>query len=277
MTHILIKGAIEPPSRRSLLKSVVSASAAAVALQASPKASAQETRRTYVLIHGAWHGGWCWRRVADALEARGHRVFAPSLTGLADRSHLLERSVNLSTHIADVVNLVKWEDLTNVVLVGHSYGGLVISGAVESILAQVSALVFLDALVPNNGDSTASLVSPLVRDGIAATVRSGATTMKPVPAAVFKVNERDRAWVDAKCTPQPIACMTDAVLLTGAREKVPKKIYIRAVGYESPNLDAAGPGRVPKGDPTWRSLQLPCGHDAMIDMPEKLAEILLSA
>src|SRR6201985_2153222 len=86
---------------------------------------------TFVLVHGAWHGGWCWRRVADKLRAKGHRVSTPTLTGLADRSHLLSEKVNLTTHVTDVVNLLRWEELTDIVLCGHSYGGLVVTGAAD--------------------------------------------------------------------------------------------------------------------------------------------------
>ena len=91
--------------------------------------------KTFVLVHGAWHGGWCWRRVADLLEAKGHKVFAPTLTGLGERSHLMRAGINVSTHVTDIVNVLKWERLTDVVLCGHSYGGFVISGVAEQAAA----------------------------------------------------------------------------------------------------------------------------------------------
>src|SRR5436190_22734771 len=97
----------------------------------------------FVLVHGAWHGGWCWRRVADLLTADGHRVLTPTLTGLGERSHLLSPGISLDTHIADVVNVAKWERLDKIVLVGHSYGGIVISGVAEKISAAISSIVFL--------------------------------------------------------------------------------------------------------------------------------------
>src|SRR4029079_1069785 len=99
-------------------------------------------RNTFVLVHGAWHGGWCWRRVADLLEAKGHKVFTPTLTGLGERSHLLRAGINVSTPITDVVNLLKWEGLSNVVLCGHSYGGLVVSGVAEQAAAAIGSIVF---------------------------------------------------------------------------------------------------------------------------------------
>src|ERR1035441_10113729 len=104
--------------------------------------------KTFVLVHGAWHGGWCWRRVADLLTAKGHKVFTPTLTGLGERSHLMSPTIDLTTHITDIANVIMWERLGNVVLCGHSYGGLVISGVVERIRKAIEAMVFLDAFVP---------------------------------------------------------------------------------------------------------------------------------
>src|ERR1044071_8621006 len=109
--------------------------------------------KTFVLVHGAWHGGWCWRRVSDILEKRGHKVFTPTLTGLGERSHLLRAGVNVSTHVTDIVNVLKWERLSDVVLCGHSYGGLVVSGVAEQAAGEIASIVFLDAFIPQNGDA----------------------------------------------------------------------------------------------------------------------------
>src|SRR5262245_28412292 len=117
----------------------------------SPKA--QAAPKTFVLVHGSWHGGWCWRRVSDRLEELGHKVYTPTLTGLGERSHLLDEKVNLTTHITDIVNVIKWERLSNVVLCGHSYAGYPVSGALEMIGSAVSSIVFLDSFLPDNGDS----------------------------------------------------------------------------------------------------------------------------
>src|SRR5882757_3357550 len=113
----------------------------------------QRNEQTIVLVHGAWHGGWCYRRVADLLRADGHRVYVPTLTGLGERSHLLTRSINLSTHIADIANLLRWEDLQRIVLVGHSYGGMVVTGVADAMAERVSSLVYLDAFLPTAGKS----------------------------------------------------------------------------------------------------------------------------
>jgi pimeloyl-ACP methyl ester carboxylesterase len=107
----------------------------------------------FVLVHGAWHGSWCWKRVRRALQARGHEVFTPTLTGVADRLHLLSPQVDLETHITDVTNLIRWEELADVVLCGHSYGGCVISGVADRVSDRIGALVYLDAFVLENAQS----------------------------------------------------------------------------------------------------------------------------
>jgi pimeloyl-ACP methyl ester carboxylesterase len=235
-------------------------------------AHAEPAQKTFVLIHGTWHGGWCWRRVADALELKGHKVYAPSLTGVGDRSHLLTKDVNLTTHVDDVVNLVKWEDLKDIVLVGHSSAGFVITQAAEQIGPSVASIVYLDAFVPQPGDNLISLANPGPRKALEDAVARGDLAAKPVPAAAFKVNEKDRAWVDAKCTPHPLAAVVEKVTGAGAREKIARKTYVRS-GFESPVFDQTLAKL--KVTPGWKTYEVSSGHDVMIDMPDRLVEILL--
>jgi pimeloyl-ACP methyl ester carboxylesterase len=220
----------------------------------------------FVLVHGAWHGGWCWRRVADRLAAKGHRVYAPSLTGLADRSHLMGERVNLSTHVTDIINLIRWEELRDVVLVGHSYGGMVITGVADKLSERIGALVYLDAYVPESGQSMMDLRPRELPNAL---------TIAPTPAETFRVNERDRAWVDRMCTPHPVAAITERLSLTGAYRAVRRKVYIRAADYPNPAFQETYQRL--KDDAGWVAHLLPCGHDVMIDMPDALAEILLTA
>ena len=236
-------------------------------------AQAQTSGKTFVLVHGAWHGGWCWRRVSDLLERKGHKVFAPTMTGLGERSHLIGGKIDLATHVTDIVNVIKWENLNDIVLVGHSYGGVIISGVAEQMRDAIGSIVFLDAFVPANGDALAAKASQPVREAIAGLVEKGETAMKPVPAAVFRVNEKDRAWVDAMCTPHPVATFTDKITLTGARERIAKKAYIRAKGYPSVPFD--GFHDALKTNSAWRVYDVPSGHDVMVDMPDRLTELLL--
>ena len=260
------------PSRRAVLGVAAAGSMATLASPIGP-AQAQTSAKTFVLVHGGWHGGWCWRRVADLLEKKGHKVFAPTMTGLGERSHLLDAKINLATHVTDIVNVVKWEELSDIVLVGHSYGGLIISGVAEQMREAIGSIVFLDAFVPESGDSVADKASQPVREAIAALVQKGDSAMKPVPAAVFRVNEKDRAWVDGKCTPHPIATLTEKINVTGAYERIAKKAYIRAKGY--PSIPFDGTQAKVAANPAWRVYELACGHDAMVDMPDRLTEILL--
>src|SRR5436190_16873340 len=118
------------PTRRAMLTGMA-AGIGAIGMVEQASAQAQASGRTFVLVHGAWHGGWCWRRVADLLQKQGHKVFTPTMTGLGERSHLIDAKVNLATHITDIVNVIKWEGLRDIVLVGHSYGGCIISGVAE--------------------------------------------------------------------------------------------------------------------------------------------------
>jgi pimeloyl-ACP methyl ester carboxylesterase len=126
-------------------------------------AQAQAKAKTFVLVHVSSAGGWCYRRVADLLEKGGHKVFAPTLTGLGERSHLMSGQITLDTHITDVVNVIRWENLDNFVLVGHSYGGWVVSGAAEQVEKKISSIVFLDAFMPENGQRVLDTNSPRSR------------------------------------------------------------------------------------------------------------------
>jgi pimeloyl-ACP methyl ester carboxylesterase len=231
---------------------------------------------TFLLVHGAWHGGWCWRRVADRLRRDGHAVFTPTLTGLGERSHLLRPGIDLATHVADIVNVMEWERLTDVVLCGHSYGGFVISGVAEVMPAQIRSIVFLDAFVPENGDATLKLITrPAFQDAIRAALQRGDLVVPPPPAEGFGVNEADRAWVDSLCVPQPIGTFTSPIALGGARENITRKTYIRAKGYPNQAFDRTF--ATAQADPSWSCYEVPCGHDVMVDMPDRLTELLLQA
>ena len=162
---------------------------AAAASLASPVAVRAEAKaRTFVLVHGAWHGGWCWRRVAERLTAKGHYVVAPTLSGVGERSHLRAEDIDLTTHVDDVVGEMKWKDLDDVVLVGHSYGGMVITGVAEQMRERIAAIVYLDAFMPGDGQALA--------DFRARTSWPEPVTPAP-PAAYFHVNDKDIAWCRA--------------------------------------------------------------------------------
>lgn len=257
-------------SRRAVLAGAAAGPLAAVASTA--RVHAQAAPRVFVCISAAWYGGWSWGRVAGRLRARGHRVHTPSLTGLAERAHLLGPGVNLDTHIADIVNLLRWEDLSGVTLVGHSYGGLVASGVAEKALPALAALVFVEAFLPENGDSMLASASPRFRDAMQAALGKDEAALAPVTAATFGVNPADRAWVDGKTTPHPLASFTQKIALTGARERVVRKAYIRSPGYDQPTLQHLYEAK--RKDAAWRTATVDGGHCPMIDAPERLAQLL---
>jgi hypothetical protein len=234
-----------------------------------------DSSKTFVLVHGAWHGGWCWRRVSDLLQQRGHKVFAPTLTGLGERSHLMSKDVDLDTHIADIVNVIKWEDLDGVCLVPHSYAGWPTSGAIEHVLERISSIVFLDASLPEDGQKAVDFASEFTRKGTLDAIAKGERGCPAPPAAAFHVNDKDRAWVDSKLTPQPVGVLMQPIRLTGARERVANKTYIRAPVFPQPAFDQAYART--KADPSWRTYEAPGGHDVMIDQPQWLVDVLLQA
>jgi pimeloyl-ACP methyl ester carboxylesterase len=226
--------------------------------------------KTFVLVHGAWHGGWCWRRVADRLRAQGHNVYTPTLTGVGERSHLFRPDIDLDTQITDVVNVIKWEDLADIVLVGHSYGGFVVSGVAEQLGSVISSIVYLDAFLPDNGDALSDFWTPERASEHDKEARAGIPT-PPFSAEFFQVNEQDRAWVDAKCTPHPPRCFSQRIKLTGARDRISRKAYVYATGWPSHFTSSYEKA---KRDGSWRTYEIACGHDVMIDMPERVTEIL---
>jgi pimeloyl-ACP methyl ester carboxylesterase len=198
------------------------------------------------------------------LRARGHRALTPTMTG-----------ATLSAHVGEIVDVLRNDDVQNAVLCGHSYGGLVISGVVEAVPERVGALVFLDAFVPGDGQSLHDLVAEAQRARQIEAAAANDGFVPPVPAEVFGVNEADRAYVDSMCVPQPLATFREGLRLTGARERVAHKTYLRAGTYRSIPFDAARDAV--SGAPGWVVDTIPSGHDVMLDAPAELAVALIAA
>ena len=218
---------------------------------------------TFVLVHGASHGGWCWRDVARLLRDAQHEVFAPSLTGLADRSHLLSATVDVHTHIADIANLIRWEDLHDVVLVGHSYGGRVIMGVADQLPERLAALVYLDASVPGISDPW-----PPPDD-----LAPGTIAVVPPDASFYGVGEHNRARVNCLLTPQPLGCFEDYVPL-GVAVAVKRHAYLLTPDWACGDQMAATFDRL-AADPRWELSRVARAHDMMIDHPDEVAAYLL--
>ena len=237
----------------------------------------------FVLVHGAWHGGWCYRDTAAALRAAGHTVFTPTHSGVGDRSHQSAENITLETHIRDVSGCIEFEELNDVILCGHSYGGMVITGVADRMADRIKALVYLDAFVPEHGDSLIGLINkalpPEVAGAFVGSFRGAALEgrsglMQPIPAEAFNVAQANRAWVDRRCRPQALATFEMPLLLSGDAAKVRKRLYILADGWDpSPFRHFAAKLEGASG---WRVTKLPCSHDVMVDLPQDLARELLT-
>ena len=235
----------------------------------------ENRKTTYVLVHGAWHGSWCWKSVRAALQSAGHNVFTPTLTGLGERSHLNSAAINLSMHIADIVNLIRWEELSDVVLCGHSYAGCVIAGVADQIPDRIRALVFLDAFVLENGESLMDILPPEVPQAVREFARTTGEGWKlnPIPAELFGVRDpHDAAWVDAQCTPQAIATFEERIKLAGNPGDIQDIAYVFPTECH-PNLLISHERAKAKG---WKMRTIDnSAHELMITHPRELAECLL--
>jgi pimeloyl-ACP methyl ester carboxylesterase len=230
---------------------------------------------TFVLVHGAWHGSWCWKRVRRLLQAAGHEVFTPTLTGVGERSHLLAREIDLETHILDVLNVIRWEDLSDVVLCGHSYGGAVVTGVADRMPERIRALVYLDAFVPDDNENVLQHVPKAQLEQMLEATKSIGEGWKvpPIPAEVFRVNEKDREWVNSQCTFHPIEAFQQRLRLSGGVRKIENITFIRASGFEEGS--PFSPFEEKARAAGWKTLEVACGHDVMLDEPQQLTAALV--
>lgn len=239
--------------------------------------------KIYVLVHGAWHSGRVWDRVAPLLARAGHRVFAPSLTGHGERQHLLGPEVGLDTHVADVVGLLLGEDLTDVVLVGHSYAGMVISGVANQVPDRIAGLVYVDAMVPVDGESVLDVI-PLTRHLLE--LAAGSDTPwrvppipeGPPPTGLFGVTDpADTAWLRTLLSDESARCFRQPVRLDNPATAAIPRTHIHCVGGMPEGVSRRPvPATQPNGAPSqvWR---LQSGHDCMVIAPDRLAGLLLKA
>jgi pimeloyl-ACP methyl ester carboxylesterase len=227
---------------------------------------------TFVLVHGAWHGGWCWERLTPLLEDAGHRVTTPTLTGLGERCDLASAAVDLDTHIDDVLRHLEFERSSDVVLVAHSYAGFVAFGVAERAASAIESLVLLDAFIPLHGETMADHVGSRGDEYRAAAAADPHWLAPAPPAAVLGVPEGDLAWVDGLMTPQPVQTYLQPIALTGAVDAIEDRGYISCTSPGLQTLEESKRRIAAVGMPT---AELECGHDAMIAKPEELAKILL--
>jgi len=222
------------------------------------KQSGMNHMTTFILIPGGWQGGWVYQKVADMLTAQGHKAVPITFSGLGD---VPAPMANLDTHIDEVVGVVKSHH-DDLVIVGQSYGGMVVSGAADAAPSQIRALVYVDAYVPDSGDTVWSLTTPRFRDVFLAGAKADGLTCAPPPN------------LDPRCRPHPIGTFLQSIKLTGRWRGVPRKIYIGAFGWEgSPFLDLY---QRLSGEPDWSTFAFDCGHNVARLKPEALTQILLA-
>ncbi|MGY1823762.1 alpha/beta fold hydrolase [Geodermatophilus sp. SYSU D00079] len=225
-----------------------------------------------VLVHGAWHGAWCWRRVLPPLWAAGHHVVPVTLSGLGERAHQLSPSITLATHVEDVVAAVRAEECRDAVLVGHSYGGMVVTGAADRLGEGVGRLVYVDGVVPAPGESWSTPNPPAVREERRAVIRETGV-IPPPPASAFGLAGADAAWVDRRQTPQPGGVYDQPLPFDGERWAARPRTY---VDCSVPALASIEPSRErARTQPGWEVVELATGHDPMVSAPQELAAVLL--
>jgi len=227
---------------------------------------------TFVLVHGSWQGGWCWYRVRKILGGFGHLAFSPTLTGLGDRDHLVNPSVDVDLHARDVAEMIAFENLRNVVLVGHSYGGLVIAAVAELMPGRLKRLVYLDGLIPDDGQSHMDIVPSIKDSTIAAARQRGAGWLiPPMSAAQLGITDAgDAAWFEERARPQPLATWEQPVRLKSTDAARIRKSFIWCTQF---TLGAMAEKARRAG---WDVHELPTGHDAMVTMPHQLSQVLIT-
>jgi len=238
---------------------------------------------TFVLVHGAWHGGWCWRRVVDALQAQGHRVFAPTLTGVGERVHLMSSLITLETHIADVANLIETEELQDVVLGVHSYAGMLGTAIADRMPQRLKHLVYVDAVVPRPGESWSSTHASAVREQRLAAAQQSPDYSFPAPdPAVFGLAAEDHAWVRRRQTPHPGHTYQAPLQFDASRVAAVPRTFVDCVKPRLGTIDSIRP-RVRDAnfwDGAWtggggiRIIEMQTGHDPMVSAPQELSRLL---
>jgi pimeloyl-ACP methyl ester carboxylesterase len=272
--------------RREMLAGTAGAAAAGIATRlGSPATSAaQDGRSTYVLVHGYWAGAWIWRDVIAGMQAAGHRVYATTATGMGDRVHLADPAINLDVFITDVVNVLEFEDLRDVILAGWSYGGMIISGVAERVPERLAQVVYLDAVVAANGESfyDAALIpkevlAPVFWAGEAV----GIPGFEPVDEGFIRAWTKDPAvadWLMAKLTPQPIATTTQPLEMGNPAAAALPHVYLNCLeGKDDPTwaFTVRAVERA-KSEPGWRVVDLAENHMAPVNDPQLTVETLLS-
>jgi pimeloyl-ACP methyl ester carboxylesterase len=271
------------PSRRAVIAAAAASTLAggfkSAAAEEAPKA-APSAQKTFVFAHGSWHGGWCWARVTDRLRAQGHRYFAPSYTGMGDRAHLLNKDITIDTFIDDIIGVINAEELSDVILVAHSFGGVPALGVCDRIPEKLKHVVYLDCIILENGQPAFSIYPPKeAEERIAAAETANGGLAVPVPKKLtpvwgFAEGTSDYDWVLRRLTPHPLrSYQTPLVLKNPIGNNLPCT-YVSCNQPENPVIN--GSRKMVRGLPGWTVVDFAAPHDAMITHADKFTDVLLS-
>ena len=228
---------------------------------------------TFLLVHGAWHGGWCWQPTRRPLEQLGHDVHTPTLTGLGERSHLAHPEISPDTHVDDILGVIRWRELHDIILVGHSYGGLVITGVASRVPEKIRSLVYLDAFVPEeSGTSVFANANPERLAQFEEQTGTDGFLVEPDLFDAWTDDPKLKEWLVAMCTPHPIGSFRAGVTLSGRQDEVDSRHYIVCT-RNAPSPFQSEYRRIRTAD-NWRTHEIDAKHDAMVERPVDLAEVL---
>jgi pimeloyl-ACP methyl ester carboxylesterase len=225
---------------------------------------------TFLICHGAWSAGWAWKKVRPLLRAAGHEVFTPTYTGVGERSHQASPNVDLETHIKDVLAVIEFEDLREIVVVGHSYGGMVATGVTDRVPERVKQLIYLDAFVPANGQSLLDLRGPAPPPAASSPGEEWLIPPNPTPP---DTPPADLAWITPRRRPQPVKTFTQPLQLRGPQPPKFPRSYIYCTRKTPDDVFAQFSKRF-KSDPAWRYFEIDASHSPNVTAPEALAKLL---
>jgi pimeloyl-ACP methyl ester carboxylesterase len=228
--------------------------------------------KTFLVCHGAWSAGWAWKKMHPLMQAAGHRLVTPSYTGLGERAHLAHPGIDLDAHIEDMLNVIKYEDLRDIVLIGHSYGGMVATGVADRARDKVRQLIYVDAFVPADGQSLLDL-NEVARARMQELAKTGDGWRVPPNPTPPDTPPADVEWLNARRVDMPIKCFETRLKLTGGPLTLPRS-YIYATRITP--ADTFGPfARMTKSDSGWSYYEIDASHSPNVTAPEALMALLL--
>ena len=231
-----------------------------------------ETQKTFLVCHGAWSGGWSWKKMVPLMQAAGYRLLVPTYTGLGERAHLAHPSIDLETHIQDILNVIKYEDLRDFVLLGHSYGGMVATGVADCVRDLINQVIYLDAFVPEHGKCLLDFLSEFERQRMRELTKSGDSWRVPPNPSSPDTPAEDLEWLTERRMPMPIKCFQMGLKLQNGETRLPRS-YIYAKRITPADTFGQLAART-KSAPGWRYFEIDASHAPNITAPDALMKVL---